>query len=859
MKYLKLGAALAVSLLLWVPGFCLAAQPRPAVAPLSTQRAGGSASRPSAGMTIAARTAGLERRDGLFPLYWDAARGEMLFELSPATLSRKFILASGLDSGVGTITMFADRGSLARAGICRLRRIGPRVLVIEENSRFRATAPGDEALKFSVKRSFPESVLAALPIEAEENGTLIVNATPLLVRDSFGLLRQLQFPLRAVNGVIRPGAGTGASWRLDETRSAVDPDSAKAFPLNDELDAVLTFIAGGPGLGQWPQPGVLTVREHESLVALPDDGFHPREADPRVGYFGERFLDFSQPFDKALQRMLIERWRLQKKDPAAPVSDPVKPLVYYLDSAIPAEVRPAVRRGVLWWNQAFEAAGFSNAIEVRDLPPGADPLDLRYTTIQWTNRSGRGWSVGQAQSDPRTGEILHALVQLDSWRVRTMHNYWDALEPMPSGQSSDDEGLGAFALLDGLDPRTSERQVTLNRIALLACHEVGHTLGLEHNFLASTFGRGSVMDYYAPRVKIRPDGTADLSDAYMQGVGRYDIFAIRWGYSESPGDGNPEQERDRLDGIVRDSIAHGIVWGSPADPRWNAYDDGPDPVTWLRETMPVRDALLAHYGQDTLRPGQPLWDLNSRFALVYLFHRYALAAALNTIGSAKIPLSLEGDGQQPVQVWPAASQREALKLELAALAPRELAIPPALWRQLAPPDGRDPEAFASSAGYLFSPNDAARAVAEIVVQGLLDPERLERIETIAAETAPNGSGQATANRALTGDELIGTLIQATIAQPQNDVASAELHDAVADEVIRRLMTLAVDPQAPPEVQALGWRGLDLGEAAIRAQLSNRAEAPGMSRLLGEIGVFRRDPHHNVPTIKPAGAPPGPPV
>jgi len=206
------------------------------------------------------------------------------------------------------------------------------------------------------------------------------------------------------------------------------------------------------------------------------------------------------------------------------------------------------------------------------------------------------------------------------------------------------------------------------------------------------------MDYFAPRVSIRADGTADLSDAYMQGVGSYDRHAIEWGYGRGKPGSTAAQEQARLDAIVRGAVAKGIVWGNTEDPRWNSYDDGPDPVTWLKEVLPVRDALLAHYGSRMLRPrmlrpGEPNSMLASRLPLVYLFHRYALAAAINVVGSAKVPLSLAGDAQDPVSIWPAESQKEALRLALQALSPAKLNISAEVWRALAPAENRPTRSF----------------------------------------------------------------------------------------------------------------------------------------------------------------------
>jgi hypothetical protein len=795
--------------------------------------------------TIAAYTAGLEKKNGFLPYYWDGRKGEILFELSPEALHRQFLYYTALGTGIGSIQVFADRSSFGSSSLCRFERVGMRVLVIEENTRFRAVN-GDQALKESVEQSFPTSVLAAMPIVAEQNGAVLVNANPLLVRDAFDLLTQLSRPSRVIGGQIVRSAAQVAPWHMDMSRSVIDLAHSGSFPRNTEMEALLSFSSPGEGNYNQPDRHTISVREHHSFVELPAPGYAPREQDPRVGYFHVMFRDFSRPFDQAPMRYWISRWRLQKKDPNAALSEPVKPIVFYLDPAIPEPMRSAIRRGALWWNQAFEQAGFKDALRVEDLPAGANPLDFRYPTIQWTNRSGRGWSVGQSQVDPRTGEILHAVVQLDSHRMRTMNHYWEAL--VPAGGATQEEALDAFSALDNIDPKLTDDQVMVNRIALLACHEVGHALGLEHNFVASTFDRGSVMDYYAPNVRIRPDGTADLSNAYMQGVGSYDKFAIDWGYSEAKPGTTPAGEQARLNTIVRQANAKGVVWGNYRDPRWNAYDDGPDPVTWLKEVLPVRDALVTHYGPQFLRPGEPVSMLASRFPLIYMFHQYALAAAVNVVGSAEIPLSLTGDGLKPVIPWPDGSQREALHLMLKALEPSELEIPPQLWKNLAPDGnlGSDPEMFNSSAGYLFSPEDGARRVAEIVVGGLLEPEHMERLAVLSEEDTG----------ALSPEEVVSTMVRSAFAVPENTPAAHDLAGVVQTEIAERLMILSVNPAATPEVQAAALAGVHEAQDAARARM---AQDPILARLSHEITLFLQNPKQNTPVLKPSGAPPGPPV
>jgi hypothetical protein len=813
------------------------------VAHSSTQT---SAAPAEASSSLATRTAGLQRHAGFLPYFWDEKKGDILFELSPAALGGEFLYFTGLGSGVGSTEVFADRGSFGTAAVCRFRRAGTRVLVVQENVSFRAPS-GTPDLQHSVEYSFPASVLAALPIEAEQNDTVLVNASALLMRDAFDLLSQLRRPTRAVGGaLVREQSSKSADWRLDKDRSIIDLEHTGSFPLNTEVEALLTFATESESDLNQPEPHTLSVREHHSFLALPSPGYDSLEQDLRVGFISLSFKDFSQPYNRPLTRYLVNRWRLQKKDPASALSETIKPIVFYLDRAIPEPIRSAARRGALWWNSAFEQAGFRNALRIDDLPEGADPMDIRYPTIQWTNRSGRGWSVGQSHIDPRTGEILHAVVQLDSHRMRTVNNYWESANP--SGRDAAEPALDAFAALDNLDPQTGEEQVMLNRLALLTCHEMGHVLGLEHNFVASTYGRGSVMDYFAPRVHIRADGTADLSDAYMQGVGSYDRFAIEWGYSQGkPGSGS-EQENARLDAIVRAAIAKGIVWGNYDDPRWNSYDDGPDPVTWLKEVLPVRDSLLAHYGAQMLRPGEPNSMLASRLPLVYLFHRYALGAAINVVGSAQIPPSLAGDGQPAVSVWPAKSQKEALRLVLHALKPGELNVSAELWKALAPVENRDPdpERFTSSAGYLFSPQDGARAVAEIVVGGLLDPKRMQRLAVISREDA----------QAPSPGSVVSALLAEVFSNRTGTPAEQDLAGVVQSQVAERLMILAANSEATPEVRAIALAGVHEVQNALK---TSTARSDMREQLDHEITLFLQNPLQNTPKLGPPGAPAGPPV
>ncbi len=792
---------------------------------------------------LAKRVEGLKKNDGFVPFYYDEKKGDLLFELSPALLNSKLLHFTSLATGIGSTNMMADRSSLGGAAVIHFERNGTRVFVVQENSNYRADS-GSPELQRAVERAFPTSILASLPIEAEENGTLLVKANPLIVRDAFGVLNQLKNPTRFSGGFTVREPGGGSSWRFDDSRSGVSMVNTKAFPKNTEVESVLTFSTDSPS-SQANQPDAtsLTLREHQSFVALPEPGFTPIEYDPRVGYLANNFDDLGRPYSELPARALTLRWRLQKKDPNAAMSEPVKPITFYLDPAMPEPIRTAARNGTLWWNQAFEQAGFKNAVRVEDLPEGADPLDVRYPSIQWTNRNGRGWSVGMVSSDPRTGEILHSIVQLDSHRMRTVTNYWKAITAPPpvagktNAMAISEPGIDMFEPFYAENSGLTEEQLVIIRLTLLTAHEVGHVLGLDHNFVASTFDRGSVMDYFQPRVKVRADGSFDLTDSYMTALGSYDRFAIEWGYSTGA---DPKSEDARREKIVQGAYAKGIVFGNYSDPRWNSYDDGPDPVTHLRAVLPIRNALVAKYGPQLLHDHEPVSNLQSRFALVYLYHRYALAAAINTIGGAKIPPTLKGDPWKPLEPWPQAAQREALALSLSALQPKNTEISPGLWQWLVPTEdsSNDPERFRSAGGYLFAPADGARAIADIVYGGLFNPERMQRVRILSQDDPT----------ALSPEVIINDSIKAAFADRNNG--------AVQAVIAEKLMSLAVDPNATAEVQALAWNGLDQFDVASAAVAP---QTPTMRMLRDQIKLFRQDPQHNLPKRQGARPPAGPPV
>jgi Met-zincin/Domain of unknown function (DUF5117) len=779
-------------------------------------------------VTIAERTSGLERRDGFLPFYWDARKGQFLLEVS--RWDEELLYGWGLAGGAGVLEVSLDRGQLGPLALCRFERVGPRVLLRQLQTTHRSGVNDPERRRV-VEESFPSSVLAALPVAAEEGGRVLVDATEFLLRDT-GIAATLK---RAQQG----------EWRQDAARSAIAFDRTGAFPRNTEVEALLTFTADAPTPALQdvlPDGRTMTLRLHHTFLKLPEPGFVARPLDVRIGFIPEAYRDHTAPVGEPIEQYLAARWRLIKKNPSAAVSEPVQPLVYYLDRGMAEPERSAIREAALWWNHAFEEAGFTDALVIRDLPEGATFLDARYSGIEWINRAERGWSVGQFQTDPRTGEILHGVARIDSHRRRTTARMWRNLLPPRSACDAGDAPDLSWLAADDLG--VDERTLVLERLRYLSAHEVGHTLGLMHNWAATTFGWGSVMDYLAPNIQLK-DGALDLTDAYPGDVGSYDRLAIRWGYT-------PTDDPSALDAIARQGYARGLVYPLDDDARWAEYDFGADPVGWLRTTQSVRRVILDRFGPAQLPAGRPVHDLQERFSLAYLYHRFGIQAAQQHVGGQLQTNAVAGDGQVPVTWVPSSRQREALDLLIEALAPENLDISDRILDALVPPpSGTRPtrERFPSEAGATFSPLTAARSLAVLVVQPLLSPERAARLTIVHGPDA------------LDLTVVVRRLVSATLGV-RSDASPrlAALRRVTQRVVLDALMDLAARPETSLEAREVAVAQLTRLRSDLRLRHAVEPIAEAHLRLAErDVTEFLENPEVRKALPARTPAPPGRPI
>ncbi len=827
--------ALALATLFLAFSTPAAAQPPQAQPPQA--RRGGAEPIPS----IDERTKALKKIDGFFPLYWDETGGRLFFEV-PA-LDTEVIYSTGLASGLGSNDIGLDRGMLTGSRIVKFERAGPRLMMVQPNYRFRALT-GNPAEARTVRDAFARSILWSFPIVASTGSRVLVEANELIVRDATDIAGRLQ-----------PG-----TYRFEANRASVHMPGVAAFPKNTEMEAELTFVRqpgggapGGGGRGGGGRGGggaffegvgsvaasadAATLRVHHSFAELPDANYKPRRFDPRAGYGATTFENYSALPGEPMRQRFINRHRLQKKDPSAAVSDPVKPIVYYLDPGAPEPIRTALLEGARWWNQAFEAAGYRNGFRVELLPEGAHPLDIRYNVINWVHRSTRGWSFGSSITDPRTGEIIKGVVTLGSLRVRQDYMIAEGLlSPYRTGTEKPPELM----------------EWGLARIRQLSAHEVGHTLGLGHNYYDSDAGRISVMDYPHPLVTLRPDGSLDHSQVYAAGIGEWDKIAIRYGYQDFPAG---TDEARALNAIIEEGHKKDLFYLSNQDTdthaRVDQWSNGTNATAELKRMMEVRRVALSRFGEQAIKRGEPMATIEDVLVPLYLHHRYQVEAAASSIGGLYYTYALRGEGREPVRFVPAAEQKAALEGLLATIKPSVLALPPSLLKLLPPRPGgygMTRELFPRNTGGMFDALTPAAAAADLTLGFLLNPQRAARVvEQHAIDPSIPGL-----------DAVIGRLFAATFGATAANPYEAEIARVVQRVAVEHVMNLA-GGSPMPQVRAIASHMLSRQGARLSPTVADTAQAAHASLLSADIKRFLERPAPPAQRIDLPEAPPGAPI
>jgi len=779
---------------------------------------------------IETKIKGFTKYTGYFNFYWSEKTGQIFLEVD--RLNDEFLYVNSLPAGVGSNDLGLDRGQIGNSRIVKFIKSGDKVLLVQPNYSYRAISNNADERK-SVEEAFAQSVIWGFKVEAQTDDKVLIDMTHFLLRDGHQIARRL-------------GNSKQGNYHADEDRSAIYLPNTKNFPDNSEFEAIITLA--GTGIGPeissvTPDADYVTVRMHHSFIKLPDNNYKPRKFDPRSSLYDVEYMDYATPIDQPIVKRLMTRHRLAKKDPSAAMSEAVKPIIYYVDRGAPEPVRTALMEGASWWNQAFEAAGYKNAFQVKLLPEDADPMDIRYNIIQWIHRSTRGWSYGESINDPRTGEIIKGQVSLGSLRDRQDFLIAEGLvQPYEDGKPVSDKMM----------------KMALARLHQLAAHEVGHTLGLQHNFAASVNNRASVMDYPQPLFKLNPDGTVDLSNAYTTEIGGWDKRAILYGYQDFPAGTN---EDEALKSIMNETLKEGYLYISDEDarpaggahPLAHLWDNGTNAADELNRMMDIRKHVLANFSEKAIRQDAPMATLEEVLVPMYLMHRYQVEAASKLLGGLYYSFALKNDGQTITKFVSPADQWKAFNALMNTITPDALALPEKLIEKIPPrPIGypRTRETFKSRTGLTFDPMSAAESAASNTLEFMLNPQRAARlVEYHSRDNTQPGL-----------DAVLTKLVNQTWKAPQSVGYKGELQRLVNNLTLKQLLTLAANTHAPENVRGITLLQISelkkwMGKASLTAGNDQKAN---LLFGLAQIKEFENNPDKFQPA-EPVAMPDGSPI
>jgi hypothetical protein len=780
---------------------------------------------------ISEKVADLEATEGFFTYYFDQNEDKLWLKVTE--LNNEFLYANYLAAGVGSNDIGLDRSQQGGERVVYFEKRGPKLFLIQPNLRYIAQSD-NELEKKSVREAFASSILYGFPIEAEENGAYLIDLTPFLMRDAHGVTDRLRG--------MREG-----SYSLDKSRSALYSEGTFNFPKNTEFETMLTFTGSNPGRevrSVVPDPSAITVRQHHSFVELPDNKYTPRVYDPRAGYYPTTFMDYASPIEQDMAVRFINRHRLEKKNPTAEVSEAVEPIIYYLDNGTPEPVRSALLDGARWWNQAFEAIGYKDAFQVKVLPDDAHPLDIRYNVINWVHRSTRGWSYGGSVVDPRTGEIIKGNVLLGSLRVRQDYMIATGLLA-PFSEESESEGV-----LENL-ANSPMMEMALARIRQLSAHEVGHTLGIYHNFASSVNDRASVMDYPHPKVDII-DGELNLDDAYDTAIGDWDKVTIAYGYQDFP---DNVDETMALNELLEQVHARGLDYISDNDarpqggahPTAHLWDYGQDPIEQLAHILEVRDIALTQFGMANIPSGRPTTYLEDVLVPIYFFHRYQVEGTVKLIGGMEYTYKIKGDNQPSPRIVRASAQRNALQAVLSTLEPGVLALPPSLLDMIPPRPAGLPstrELFSGRTGPSLDALSIAQSSANMTLGLLLHPERANRLVEYGAR-----------DNNLSLEETLDALLTVTWGKEESQSYQGAIQEVVNYEVVRHMIALHASSQSSPLTKAIVLDKLESVASMMEGFMRPMARQAALmiDQYLDDPAIFEASPALRVPPGSPIGS------